>query len=160
MNLYQINEQIESILSQVDENGELPETVADSLEQLAVDEQTKIENTALYYKNLLSDAKAIREEEVALAERRRKKENKAEKLKEYLSGYLTAKGYKKYETTRVLLSFRKSVRTEVDEKVLPDSEMYWVTTRKPDTAWIKALLKDGKEVPGAKLVEHQNIQIK
>ena len=160
MNLYEINEQIEIILSQVDENGELPETVADSLEQLAVDEQTKIENTALYYKNLLSDARAIREEEVALAERRRTKEKKAEQLKAYLSGYLTAKDYKKYETPRALLSFRKSVRTEVDEKVLPDSEMYWVTTRKPDTAGIKTLLKDGKEVPGAKLVEHQNIQIK
>lgn len=160
MNLYEINQQIESILSQVDENGELPEPALDELEILAVDEQTKIENTALYYKNLLSDAKAIREEEVALAERRRKKEQKAEKLKEYLSGYLMAKDYKKYETPRMVLSFRKSVKTEVDEKVLPDSEKYWVTTRKPDTAWIKTLLKDGNEVPGAKLVEHQNIQIK
>jgi hypothetical protein len=160
MNLYEINEQIEIILSQVDENGELPESALDELEILAVDEQTKIENTALYIKHLVADAKAIREEELALAERRRKKENKVDKLKEYLSGYLTAKDYKKYETPRALLSFRKSVRTEVDEKVLPDSEMYWVTTRKPDTAWIKTLLKEGKKVPGAKLVEHQNIQIK
>ena len=160
MNLYEINEQIEIILSQVDENGELPETVADSLEQLAVDEQTKIENTALYYKNLLSDARAIREEEVALAERRRTKEKKAEQLKAYLSGYLTAKDYKKYETPRALLSFRKSVRTEVDEAKLPIDDKYWVWTKKPDTAGIKALLKDGKKVPGAKLVEHQNINIK
>jgi uncharacterized membrane protein len=147
-------------LSQVDENGELPESALDELEKLAVDEQTKIENTALYIKHLVAGAKAIREEEVALAERRRTKEKKAEQLKAYLSGYLTAKDYKKYETPRALLSFRKSVRTEVDEKVLPDSEMYWVTTRKPDTAWIKTLLKEGKKVPGAKLVEHQNINIK
>ena len=160
MNLYVINKQIEIILSQVDENGELPESAVESLEQLAVDEQTKIENTALYIKHLVADAKAIREEELALAERRRTKENKVDKLKEYLSGYLTAKDYKKYETPRAVLSFRKSVKTEVDEKVLPDSEMYWVTTRKPDTAWIKTLLKEGKEVPGAKLVEHQNIQIR
>lgn len=160
MNLYEINEQIESILSQVDENGELPETVADQLEQLAVDEQTKIENTALYCKNLLSDAKAIREEEVALAERRRTKEKKAEQLKAYLSGYLTAKDYKKYETPRTVLSFRKSVKTEVDEAKLPIDDKYWVWTKKPDTAGIKTLLKDGHEVPGAKLVEHQNINIK
>ena len=160
MNLYEINEQIEIILSQVDENGELPESALDELERLAVDEQTKIENTALYIKHLVADAKAIREEELALAERRRKKENKVDKLKEYLSGYLTAKDYKKYETPRALLSFRKSVRTEVDEAKLPIDDKYWVWTKKPDTAGIKTLLKDGHEVPGAKLVEHQNINIK
>lgn len=160
MNLYEINEQIESILSRVDENGELPESALDELEILAVDEQTKIENTALYIKHLVADAKAISEEELALAERRRTKEKKAEQLKVYLSGYLTAKDYKKYETPRTVLSFRKSTACEVDEKALPDSEKYWVWTKKPDTAGIKTLLKDGHEVPGAKLVEHQNIQIK
>ena len=36
MNLYEINQQIESILSQVDENGELPEPALDELEKLAV----------------------------------------------------------------------------------------------------------------------------
>ena len=78
MNLYKINYEIESILSQVDENGKM---AFDELEVLAV-EQTKIENTALYIKHLVADAKAIREEELALAERRRKKENKVDKLKE------------------------------------------------------------------------------
>lgn len=160
MNLYEINFEIESILSQVDESGELPDEVLEQLEQLAIDEQTKVENTALFIKHLLSDAKAIRQEEISLAERRRNKENKAERLKGYLSAYLTAKDYKKYETPRAFVSFRKSVKTEVDEAVLPIDDKYWVWTKRPDTAGIKTLLKDGHEVPGAKLVEHQNIQIK
>ena len=162
MNLYEINYEIEIILSQVDENGELPESALDELEKLAVDEQAKIENTALYIKHLVADAKAIREEELALAERRRKKENKVDKLKEYLSGYLTAKDYKKYETPRALVSIRPSTACEVDESVLPQEEKYWITktTQKPDKKWITTLLKDGHEVPGARLVEHQNINIK
>ena len=162
MNLYEINYEIEIILSQVDENGELPESALDELEKLAVDEQTKIENTALYIKHLVADAKAIREEELALAERRRTKENKAEKIKDRLTKDLMLRGYKKYETTRAFVSIRPSTACEVDENVLPQEEKYWITktTQKPDKKWITTLLKDGKEVPGAKLVEHQNIQIR
>ena len=160
MNLYEIDLEINKILEQVNEDGELPEDAIEQLEKLAMDEKTKLENTAVYYKNLLSDTKSLREEEKALAERRKAKEKNAERVKTYLSDYLQAKGMKKYETTRAVLSFRKSVKTEIDEAVLPDIEKYWVVTKKPDTAWIKTLLKDGVEVPGASLVENQNIQIK
>lgn len=162
MNLYEIKSEIESLFDRVDENGELSDDIAEQLEQLAITEQEKIENTGLYIKHLVADAKAIREEELALAERRRKKENKADRLKEYLSGYLAAKGYKKYETPRALVSIRPSTACEVDESVLPQEEKYWITktTQKPDKKWITTLLKDGHEVPGAKLVERQNINIK
>lgn len=166
MNLYEINEQIESILSQVDENGELTDEVLEQLEQLAIDEQTKVENTALFIKHLLSDAKAIRQEEISLAERRRNKESKAERLKGYLSAYLAARDYKKYETSKVALSFRSSSPLAIGDK---DELIRYLkanyadlvkVTEDIDKTGVKKLIQDGHEIPHAVIEDKQNIQIK
>ena len=158
MNLYEIDQQIQEILSQTNDDGMLPDDAFEALEQLAITEAEKIENVACFIKDQIAEGKALREEEKALADRRKVKENKAERLKTYLSDYLQAKGMKKYETPRAVMSFRKSVKTEVNEADLEDS--LFVITRKPDVAHIKKLLQDGVEVPGASLIENQNIQIR
>ena len=81
MTLYEIDQKIQSLVDP--ETGELLDYEAFS--QLQMDREQKIENMALWVKDLAAGAKAIKEEEDNLKERRKAMENKVERLKTYLS---------------------------------------------------------------------------
>lgn len=156
MTLWQIDEQIAKAI----ELGFDPETgeVLDesALELLQMDRDIKIENIILALKNILAENKAIREEEMTLAKRRRTGENRAEWLKNYLSASLNGE---KFSTPRCAASFRKSQGVKVlDENVLP-ADFLRVKTE-PNTAAIKDAIKSGVDVPGAVLEDRMNIIIK
>lgn len=151
--LYEIEQ---AIMDCVDlETGEIIDI--EKLDQLQMDKDVKIENTALFIKNLLSDADQIREEEKKLADRRRVCENKAKSLKEYLSGFL---GGEKFKTPRVAISYRKSKSVDVqDITALPEEYLKYSEPTANKTE-IKKAIEAGTAVPGCVLVENSNIQIK
>ena len=80
MTIYEIDARMAGLIDP--ETGELLDYEA--FASLQMEREAKIENMALWYKDLTAEAKAIREEEKALAERRKSAENKAERLKGYL----------------------------------------------------------------------------
>lgn len=107
MNIYEIDA---AILSLVDEEtGEIKDF--EEFANLQMERETKVENIALWYKNLIAEGKAIREEEKTLAERRRICENKAERLKAYLSEILQGN---KFKTAKVAVSYRKSTAVDIE----------------------------------------------
>ena len=161
MRLYEIND---AILSLVDpETGEIMDYEA--FEALAMERDSKIENMALWYKDLVAEAKAIREEELALAARRKASENKAERLKEFLASMLGGSGFK---TTRVVCTFRTSAAVEIanEESFIEAMEAIgnteYLKYRAPEVnkTAIKDALKQGILIDGAEIVQRQNIQIK
>lgn len=111
MKLYEINEQLYNLLENgfdMDcinlETGEiLEDMVQTKIEELEIEEAVKIENIALYIKDILSDSKALKDEETALCARRKAKENKAESLKSFLSNYLIST--KKHHSNRRVVSY-------------------------------------------------------
>lgn len=166
MNLYEIEQQISDILSQVNDDGMLTDEAMDKLEQLQMDESTKLENIACYIKDLVAESKAIRDEEKALADRRKAKENKAERLKNYLSDYLASKGMTKYETSRAVLSFRKSKAVAIgdEDELLTYLKANYVDLVKVaesvDKTGLKSLLESGHEIPHTFIEERQNMQVR
>lgn len=158
MNLYEIDH---AILNCVDmETGEIINV--DALNTLEMERDEKIENIALWIKNLLSDAEQIKAEKDALEEREKSARNKAENLKKYLSGYLNGS---KFSTPKVVILFRKSESVDISDinKImsLNDADSYLKYAEpKPDKTAIKDAIKNGKKIPGCSLVEKQNIQIK
>ena len=151
--LYEIEQSILSIIDT--ETGEVLDT--DKFDQLQLSRNEKIENIALYYKNLLADAQAYKAEKDAFAEKQKRAENKAESLKKYLSAALNGS---KFSTARVDVSYRKSSSVEVDEQNLDARFIEGVVTYKIDKSELSKRLKAGEEIRGAKLVEKSNIQIK
>ena len=153
MNLYEINERI---LDCVDpETGEVVDI--QMLEGLQMERDSKIENIALWIKNLLSDAEELDREKKKLAERQRTSENKARSLKEYLSRFVDGE---KFKTPRVSISWRKSESVSVDDiSSVPDKFLNY-SDPAPDKTAIKKAIKSGEDVPGARLIEGKNIQIK
>lgn len=153
MNLYEIDNEIMSCVDM--ETGEIID--AEKLDQLQMDREQKIENIALWIKNLTSDAEALKVEKQAFADRQKAAENKAASLKKYLSNYLDGE---KYKSAKVSVSFRKSEAVNIlDMSKLPEQ---YLKAAEPiaDKTGIKNALKAGEIIAGAELVENQNIQIK
>lgn len=163
MTIYEIDSRIAELLDP--DTGELLDYEA--FAALQMEREAKIENMALWYKDLSAEAKAIRDEEKALSERRKHAESKAERLKEYLDIALAGQTYK---TPRVSVSYRKSTALEIAEEDIPtvieeletcglENCIQYQAPKISKTELTKAL-KAGAVVPGAELVEHNNIQIK
>lgn len=151
--LYEINEEI---LNCIDlETGEILDE--EKFNQLSVDRNDKIENIALYYKNLLSEADAIKAEKDVFAEREKVIRNKAENLKKYLDSSLKGN---KFSTVKVNISYRKSTRVDVDEEKIDAKWLKTITTTSVDKIKITEALKAGESISGAVLVEKKNINIK
>ncbi len=151
-NLYEIDAQI---MACVDfETGEIIDE--EKLQALQLEFNQKIEGIALWIKNLLAEAKMIKEEKDNLAGRQKSCENKAESLKRYLSSALDGE---KFKTAKVSISYRKSESVEVEDISLLGDD-YLKFKPEPDKTKIKEALKSGVELQGATLVEKNNIQIK
>ncbi len=153
MTLYEIDEQIMNCVDE--ETGEIIDP--DKLAALQMEFSDKVEGIALWIKNLLSDADQIRAEEKKLADRRKVCENKAQNLKDYLSGYLAGE---KFKTPKVAISYRKSESVNVPDVWEVPEDFLKYKDPEPDKTAIKAALKAGREVKGAELVTKQNMLIK
>lgn len=152
--LYEIDKSILECIDQ--ETGELIDF--ERFESLQMERSQKIENVALWIKNLQSDALAFKAEKEAFAERERAATKKAEQLKEWLAEALEGQ---KFSTGKCAVSFRRSESVEItDENSIPQELMIQAITFRPDKKAIKEHLKAGQAVSGCRLVESLNTQIK
>lgn len=159
--LYQIDQ---SILDCIDcETGEIVDI--ERLDNLILERNLKLENVALWIKNLLSDAEAYKIEKNAFDEREKRARNKAESLKKWLSQALSGE---KFQTNKVQISFRKSKAVEFANE---DDFIYWaqknnrddlLTFKEPSVnkTNIRRELENGNVIEGVEIVERQNISIK
>lgn len=165
MTLYEIDKRIEDAMKRAidPETGEIinDEAMAE-LEQLDMERPIKIENIAMYIKNLEADAdvedakaKPFEDEAKKFKAIAKRSRNEANSLRHYLKQHLHGEAF---EGKYIKISFRKSEGVVVNDltKIPP----YYLNTS-PDIASIRAALKlDPESVPGAVLEERQNIQIK
>lgn len=153
-NLYAINQ---AILDCVDfDTGEVIDP--EQLNNLQMERSQKIENIALWIKNLESDALAFKAEKEAFADREKAAKTKAEQLKKYLADALAGQ---KFSSNRCAVTFRKSEQVEIlDVDKIPLEYLVSKVEVKPDKKIIKTLLKEGQEISGCRLVENLNTQIK
>lgn len=164
LRLYEIDRAIHQVIAQGfvfdEETGEILFD-AEDLEALEAAREAKLEGCAIIIKQLEAEAAAFKAEEAALAERRKAREAKAQRMRDYLASSMLAAGEAKMETPRCAVSFRRSEAVEiVNAEALPAALCTVKQTIAPDKAAIKKLLKAGEAVEGAQLVVKQNIQVK
>lgn len=161
MSLYEIDRAILELLDP--ETGEI--TDWDAFEALQMDRDAKIENVACWYKNLVAEAAAIRQEELNLAKRRKAVESMAETRKRYLEEAL---GGQKFQTARCSVTFRKTSRVEVSDPAtvtvfaLAQGYENCITRKEPEVnkTELAKVLKAGVEIPGAELVAGCSMSVK
>ncbi len=153
MNLYEINHEIMSCWDE--ETGEILDVQKFDALHLALED--KLEGIGCYIKNLEAEAAALKAEEQAFAARRKRAENKAASLKNYLAGYLNGCPF---ETLRVKVSFRKSESLDISEGAVVPEEFLKHKEPEVDKAELKKAVKAGLVLDGVQLIQKQNIQIK
>lgn len=160
MKLYEIDNAIDELIrNSVDpETGEVMD-ITDELDALQMEREDKLESVALVIKNLTAEATAIRNEEKALADRRKTAENRVEWLKGYLMQSLAGQ---KFSTPKVSVSFRSTtaVFIEDDAEFLKEHPEYARIKTEIDKSALKDALKNGAEVSGAALENRMSMIVR
>lgn len=162
MRLYEIDIAIEQIVDQYTdpETGEF--TAYEALEALMKERDEKVESVALWIKDLKAEIEALKAEKQAFEKRIKTSTNKMESLKNYLDYALAGS---KFKTPRCQVSYRTSTSAVIDDGFLQWAEQghdEYLRYKEPEvnkTALTDAL-KNGAEIPFARLETKQNIQIK
>jgi hypothetical protein len=153
-NLYEVNRELLACIDP--DTGEILDI--EKFENLSISKSQKIENIALYIKNLQADALAFDTEEKTFAERKAKAKKKIEQLTRYLSDVLAGENF---STKKCVVSFRRSQKLEVTNAAqIPKEFIKYETTESVDKNAIKAAIKAGQAVDGCRIVENFNISVK
>ena len=155
MTLYEIDKRIIDLID--DETGEIIDSNLNTFDELMMERNNKIENVALWIKNLRADAEAYKAEAQAFVDRKKAAERKIESLTRLLE--ITLRG-RKFKTERVQIGYRKSDSVQIDKNAKLPDEYLRIREPEPDKAALKKALKDGVEIEGAWLEEKLNMQVK
>lgn len=159
MTLYEIDN---AILECVDgETGEIIDF--ERLEELGLQRDLKIENIALWFKNLRAEAEALKKEIDELTKRKKEAENKMEQLSAKLYEALDGN---KFKTPKVSVSYRNSKAVEVDDDFIRFAmdnnldDLLRYELPEPNKSAISEALKNGEVIPHAELVQRVSVVIR
>lgn len=164
----------------IDGNGDIIEDVDaykgkmltawfDTLEGIEGEFDGKAESIAVYYKQLLAEAKMLKAEKAALAKRQSQKEKQAENLKTYLFNSMQTLGRQKIDMPHAVVSIRNNAPSLViDDEI---SFVEWAEKHNLDRLLkysmpevkkndVKALCKKGEEIPFVHMEAKQSLSIK
>lgn len=165
MSLYEIDTRIKAIIDSIyeaaDEDGVVEEIDFTELKQLQEDRKTKLENIALYIKNTEAEAAAIKVEEEKLTARRKRLENKAGRLREYIINSMKENKDEPLKTARCEVKLKDNEKTDVtDFDSIPAEFIRTKVEKDADKVAIKKAIKAGQQVPGARLIINTTLTIK
>lgn len=161
-NLYRIQQQHLQLLYQIEENGgELTEEIEQQLSLTNVQFQEQAVSFGFIVKNYEDMESLIDKEITRLTGLLARTRHHKELFKQRLSDAMQQFGVEKIETPTLKLSFRKSEVVEIDdEDLIPLGLKTIKTEASPSKTAIKEAFKAGMNVPGARLVTKQNLQIR
>lgn len=159
MNLYDVA-QIELEIDRIAEanEGEIPEEKLQELVLAQTQSIMQIEKLCRYLKHLEQFQEMADEEIKRIGHLKQQADNRMKSIKHYLTPYVVARG--KFDCGTFRLSTRKSTRVEIDEDFNVKEYMREKITYSPDKEKIKEVITSGGMIPGARIVESDNLQIK
>lgn len=158
--LYQISQEVINLASLLEEVEFTPE-----LEKQLEISQSELQEKAINYGHVIKEIKAdvsnIDAEIKRLNDLKQAKNNTITRLEESLSNAMQLFKVDKVEIPTMKIYFRKSDPLEIeDESLIPENFMVRKETVNPNKVLIKKMIKLGNVVPGCKIGEKLNLQIK
>lgn len=156
MKLYEIANQYQHVL-QLAEAGELDEqTAKDTLESISGEFSDKARNCMMIVRQLESDGAGIKSEIDRLKSLLEQNSKSVESLKDYIKSGMESVGSDKLDLGIFKLTLKAPTKAVdvADASLIPSD--YWRVipeTKAVDKALISTMLKMGKDIPGAKLVD-------
>ena len=128
--------------------------------ELTQDLKDKSANVIAVVRNQELTIEALDNEIKRLQAMKEVREKALNKFKTYIKSAMLTNNIEKIDITIGTIKFTKSTSTEIyDEKLIDKKFIEVVTTEKISKEKIKAALKAGEEVQGARLVENKNLKI-
>lgn len=180
LHLYEITDALNVVREWIYENdeairaaeGALPDELAELLNGAELDFKAKAENVALFIRELVSNAKAVKEERDRLDARAKHYERAAESLRTYLKFQMQLADIPKVDGKLVTVRLQKSppaVKVLVDQDTLGRmrAELHTVLFVKTipetftvDTDYAKAVWKNGGALPeGIEVTQSSHVRI-
>lgn len=133
----------------------------EEFDKLEVDYGEKVENIGKLIQSLRATADALDTESARLKARAASIKRKIDWLKSYVVDSMRTLGRDKIEGGVLVVSLTRNQRVELsDIQPIPDRFVTVVEEQKIDKAGIRQALKDGEDVPGARLVDTHSIKIR
>lgn len=162
--LYELAAEFRQTAEQLADMDLPPEVVQSTLESLQFPVEQKAAHVAAFVRNLEATADQIRQAEKSMSDRRKALESRASHVKQYLMDNMLACGISKIEHSLFRISIRKNPASVVvfDEQLVPAYYLRDVPPPPPalDRRLIGQAIKDGYDVPGARLECGQRLEIK
>lgn len=161
--VYALNAEIESIIENGidEETGEISEEAIEKLNELTIAKEEKLENIALWVKDIAAEQKKVREEKKKFDQRLKALENKEARLRQYLADGLQGE---KFKTSKVNVYYlnTKSVEIDPDTFFARSANCEYFRFHDPEAKKdeIKKALESGKEIEGARLVSNTSLTIR
>lgn len=156
--LYELNEMYRNIQFLIESGEYTEEELKFAIDSVNGEISEKLEGYAMVVKNLESDIEGLKAEEKRLADRRKSLENGVKRMKEAMQDTLLLTGEKRIKTQKFTISLRKSTSVEIENEDLIPEEFVKITKTISRSELAKCL-KEG-EIPGARLVEKESLQIR
>lgn len=142
--LYEIDEDIEKCVDR--ETGEIFDP--ERLDALEMERNVKIRNVALWYKDVMAEAKALKDEEESFRKRRQAAENRAKGIKEWLGIVLAGETFETEDKAVTIKTVKNggSLPLKYAEDARPEDapEKYRKVEYSFDTDAIKTALDAGE----------------
>lgn len=163
LSLYQIAAEFRQMVDALTDCQDDAQAIADTIEAESYPLELKAQNVAYAIRNLEASAAAIKEAEAQMAERRKRIEKRAEQIRDYLKTCMELAGVSKIECPHFQLAIAKNPASVdiFEQSTIP--AQYLDFPEPPPTVnktRVKAALKDGIDVPGARLVQATRLSIK
>lgn len=160
--LYEAAETVRQLLEQIDpETGELPNGFENARALVA----TKAQAVAAFILSNDAETDMVEAHVKALSGRVKAARKRSEWLRQYLTSHMAACGIQSIKsddgTFSAVLQTGRDESVEVwDSAQLPSDYMRETVKVEPDKTLIKKAIKDGFDVPGAKLVQKDRLVLK
>lgn len=163
MKLYEISEQYNQALTELEDLSLPAEVVSDTLEALKGDLEEKAKNVAAFIANRRAEVDAVKEASKKLAERAKNEQVKIDRLVAYLKYNMEINEISEIRSPELLLKIKSNPGSVVieDAELVPMAYKREIPAKyEPDKALIKKAYKDGNTVPGASFVKGTRLEIK
>lgn len=156
--LYEMTIQANSLYELLQDEMIDEQTFTDTLQAMGADE--KIENYCKVIKELQSDFEKFKNESDRLSARMKTIKNGIDRMKSALLDFLIATNQEKVKSGTFVVSIGKSEQTNIIDETLIPSNFKIPQPEKIDKIAIKKAISEGVTVPGAEIVQNQNIRIR
>lgn len=161
--LFELAAEFRTLADKLNDTDLDQETIADTLDGASGDLEDKIINTAKYYRNIEAEADAIAGAVKQMQAREKILRGHAGHIKTYMQGGMEHAGLQKVSSPWFVISIAQNPEavTVDDESLIPRDYFKEIpATFQLDKNLCKAALKDGFEVPGARLTRGTSLRIK